>query len=208
MVAQLGGHHREKEVPDLTETATYGVREFVEDARRIMEGRDGALDREVVVRRLEPLLRQALHGPGWTDAEFAREIDGRQGYQYYRSQDASLHVYGVLFHHGRATPVHDHVTWGLIGVYSGEQRTTRYWRRDAGETPGRCQVELRADDVLTHGAVYALLPPHDIHRIEVVSPGDGLSIHVLGADLKRQRRRIFDVGAGTCEEVEGVSMAR
>jgi len=31
---------------------------------------------------------------------------------------------------------------------------------------------------------------------------------VLGADLRRQRRRIFDLEAGTCQEVEGVSMAR
>ena len=44
--------------------------------------------------------------------------------------------------------------------------------------------------------------------IEVLSPGEGLSIHVLGADLRLQRRRIFDVQAGTCQEVEGVTMAR
>jgi predicted metal-dependent enzyme (double-stranded beta helix superfamily) len=192
----------------MAESESYGVREFVADARRIMEVEGGIADREAAVGRLEPLLRRALDGPGWTDAEFAKEIDGRTGYEYYRGADSSLHVYGVLFRHGRPTPVHDHVTWGLIGVYSGEQRTTRYWRRDDGGTPGRCEVELRADGVLTHGAVYPLLPPHDIHRIEVVSPGEGLSVHVLGADLKRQRRRIFDVGAGTCEEVEGVSMSR
>jgi predicted metal-dependent enzyme (double-stranded beta helix superfamily) len=61
---------------------------------------------------------------------------------------------------------------------------------------------------LTHGATYPLLPPRDIHRIDVLGPEEGLSIHVLGADLRRQRRRVFDVAAGTCEEVEGVSMAR
>ncbi|HYZ03145.1 MAG TPA: hypothetical protein VFA92_16750 [Candidatus Binatia bacterium] len=187
---------------------TYGVREFVADARRIMEVVGGISDREAAVQQLEPLLRRALDGPGWTDAEFETERDGRRAYDYYASPDSSLLVYGVCFVHGRPTPVHDHVTWGLIGVYSGEQRTTRYWRRDAGETPGQCEVELREDAVLTHGAVYPLLPPHDIHRIEVVSPGEGLSIHVLGADLKRQRRRIFDVDEGTCEEVEGVTMAR
>jgi 3-mercaptopropionate dioxygenase len=183
------------------------VRECVADARRVMEV-DGELDREATVARLEPLLQRALHGPGWTDEEFVGERDGRPGYTYYESPDARLQVYGVLFRQGRPTPVHDHVTWGLIGVYSGEQRTTRYWRRDAGDTPGRCDVELRADEVLSHGATYALLPPHDIHRIEVVSSGEGLSVHVLGADLKRQRRRIFDVGTGTCEEVEGVTMSR
>lgn len=189
--------------------ATYGVKDFVEDARRIMEVPGGVADRAEAVSCLEPLLKRALEGPGWTDEQYATTVDGgRRGYVYYRNDDSSLLVYGVLFRHGYPTPVHDHVTWGIIGVHSGEQRTTRYLRRDDGSTPGRCSVELSADEVLTRGATYALIPPHDIHRIEIVSPGEGLSIHVLGADLKRQRRRIFDVAAGTCEEVEGVTMAR
>ena len=189
--------------------ATYGVKDFVEDARRIMEVPGGVADRAEAVSCLEPLLKRALEGPGWTDEQYATTVDGgRSGYVYYRNDESSLLVYGVLFRHGYPTPVHDHVTWGIIGVHSGEQRTTRYLRRDDGSTPGRCSVELSADEVLTRGATYALIPPHDIHRIEIVSPGEGLSIHVLGADLKRQRRRIFDVAAGTCEEVEGVTMAR
>lgn len=190
----------------MTERA-YGVREFVADARALREGPHPVEDREQVVARLRPLLERALHGPGWTDAEWATTVDGRPGYRYHQSHDGSLEIYGVLFRKGHPTPVHDHVTWGLIGVLSGEQRTTRYWRRDDGSVPGACQVELRSDEVLTRGAVYELLPPHDIHRIEVLNPEVGLSIHVLGADLKRRRRRIFTPEDGTCEEVEGVSMA-
>ena len=194
----------------MTKTATaYGIDEFVADARRIMEVAGGIADREAAVRRLEPLLKRALDGPGWTDPRYATVVDGgRPGFRYYQNEDGSLNVYGVLFRPGHPTPVHDHVTWGIIGVYSGEQRTTRYRRLDDGATPGHCTVDEVADEVLTHGATYPLLPPHDIHRIEVVGAEDGLSIHVLGADLKRQRRRIFDVAAQTCEEVEGVSMAR
>ena len=149
------------------------------------------------VGQLEPLLKRALNGPGWTDPKYATIVDGgRPGFAYYKNEDGSLNVYGVLFRPEHPTPVHDHVTWGIIGVYSGEQRTTRYSRNDDGSTPGQCSVELLADEVLTHGATYPLLPPNDIHRIEVLSTEDGLSIHVLGADLKRQRRRIFDVDEG------------
>lgn len=188
---------------------TYGVSAFVVDARRVMEVPGGVENREAALRELEPLLRLALHGPGWTDQHYATTIDGsRPGYSYYRNADGSLLIYGVRFRHGFPTPVHDHVTWGLIGVYSGQQRTTRYRRLDDGSTPGRCATELIADEILTRGATYPLLPPHDIHRIEVVTAGEGLSIHVLGADLKRQRRRIFDIEQGACEEVEGISMAR
>ena len=189
-------------------TSEYGVEEFVADARRIMEVPGGIADREAAVLQLEPLLRRALDGPGWTEARYATVVEGRPGFRYYQNDDGSLNIYGVLFRPGHPTPVHDHVTWGIIGVYSGRQRTTRYRRLDDGGTPGKCSVDLHSDEVLTHGTTYPLLPPHDIHRIEIVGAEDGLSIHVLGADLKRQRRRIFDVAAGTCEEVEGVSMAR
>jgi predicted metal-dependent enzyme (double-stranded beta helix superfamily) len=187
----------------------YGIAEFIADARRIMEVEGGIQDREQAVGQLEPLLRRALDGPGWTDPRYATIVDGgRPGFAYYKNADGSLNIYGVLFRPKHPTPTHDHVTWGIIGVYSGRQRTTRYRRVDDGTTPGRCSVALQGDAVLTHGATYPLLPPHDIHRIEVLGTEDGLSIHVLGADLKRQRRRIFDVENGTCEEVEGVSMAR
>jgi predicted metal-dependent enzyme (double-stranded beta helix superfamily) len=192
-----------------TETTSYGVEAFITDARRVMEVDGGAIDREAVVYALEPLLQRALAGPGWTDPRYAFVAEGgRTGYRYYQNADGTLNIYGVLFQPGHPTPVHDHVTWGIIGVYSGEQQTTRYRRLDDGSTPGQCSVELQVDEVLTHGATYPLLPPHDIHRIEVVGPVEGLSIHVLGADLRRQKRRIFNVEAHTCEEVEGVSMSR
>lgn len=188
---------------------TYGIAEFITDAQRIMEVEGGIQDRADAVGQLEPLLKRALDGPGWTDPRYATIVDGgRPGFAYYKNDDGSLNIYGVLFRPEHPTPTHDHVTWGIIGVYSGRQRTTRYRRVDDGATPGQCSVALEEDAVLTHGATYPLLPPHDIHRIEVLGTEDGLSIHVLGADLKRQRRRIFDVENGTCEEVEGVSMAR
>jgi predicted metal-dependent enzyme (double-stranded beta helix superfamily) len=188
---------------------TYGIAAFIADARRVMEVEGGIRDRAQAVGQLEPLLKRALDGPGWTDPQYATIVDGgRPGFAYYKNEDGSLNIYGVLFRPEHPTPTHDHVTWGIIGVYSGQQRTTRYSRVDDGATPGQCSVALEEDAVLTHGATYPLLPPHDIHRIEVLGAEDGLSIHVLGADLKRQRRRIFDVENGTCEEVEGVSMAR
>ncbi len=201
--------NEDRAVEHLDRTSDYGVAEFVADARRIMEAPEGITDREAAVRALEPLLRHALAAPGWDDSRYATITEsGRPGFEYYRNADGSLHIYGVLFRPEYPTPVHDHVTWGLIGVASGEQRTTRYRRLDDGAVPGQCAIAEEADEVLTCGAVYALLPPHDIHRIEVVSAEPGLSIHVLGADVTRQRRRVFDVAAGTCEEVEGVSMAR
>ena len=66
------------------------------------------------------------------------------------------------------------------------------------------QVALEA--VLERGSVYPLLPPNDIHRIESVDGVPSYSLHVLGADLGRQHRNIFDVETGEVTAVEGRGM--
>ena len=104
--------------------------------------------------------------------------------------------------------MHDHLTWGVIGVYSGMQQTTRYRRKDDRSEEGVADLELVEDVVLTRGATYPLLPPDDIHRIEALGDEPGISIHVLGTDLGQQRRHIFHPGEGTVEDWEGGSMMR
>ena len=78
-------------------TTEYGVTEFVEDAKRIMETSEGASDRESAVRALEPLLRRGLDGPGWEDPRYATITESGRPISYYRNPEASLHIYGVLF---------------------------------------------------------------------------------------------------------------
>lgn len=50
----------------------------------------------------------------------------------YRAQDRSLTVFSLVIPVGATTPVHDHLAWGLIGLYKGEQEETVY-RLDRGE---------------------------------------------------------------------------
>ena len=112
----------------------------------------------------------------------------------------------VEFAPGQPTPVHDHVTWGLIGVCGGRQRTARYERTDDGADPYHAELEMLSDEVLERGAVYPLLPPNDIHRIETVGDSPSYSLHVLGVDLGRQKRNIFDVETGQVTAVDGRGM--
>ncbi len=60
-----------EQVDTAGDAGVYGVTEFVAAARRIMESPAAAEDRAAAVRALEPLLRNALDGPGWEDPRFA-----------------------------------------------------------------------------------------------------------------------------------------
>lgn len=189
----------------MSQTTAYTIDDFIADAKRILS-EDGH-DRTRVVERLTPLVKRVVWDDRLFDERYRVEPeDGRPRYAYYMARDGSLQIYMVEFAPGYPTPVHDHVTWGLIGICRGRQRTTRYRRLDDGRTPGYARLEIIEDSVLERGAVYPLLPPDDIHRIETVGDEPSYSLHVLGADLTRQHRHIFDPERGTVEHVAGRGM--
>jgi 3-mercaptopropionate dioxygenase len=172
-------------------------------AREVERIRAGATDRRAAVERVRPLLAGLLERTDLLDDRY-RVVgeDGRVRYSYYRSADGSLTIGGPIFEPGRPTVGHNHNTWGVIGIYSGAQRTGRFERIDDGRTPGQATLVKTSEEVLGPGSIYYLLPPDDIHQIEAVGE-PSLSIHVLGVDLKQQHRQFFDVEAGTYRDVLG-----
>lgn len=169
----------------------YTIAEFVGDAQRVIGSANG--NRQRVVDELKPLVEKVVWDDGLFDERYRAEPEsGRPRYIYHQEEDGSLQVYVVEFAPGMPTPVHDHVTWGLIGVCGGEQRTTRYHRLDDASDEEHARLEMIEETVLPRGSVYPLLPPEDIHRIETVGDKPSYSLHVLGADLGRQHRHIFD----------------
>ena len=179
---------------------------FIEQVEAIMGSGQGRAD---TVRRVEPLLKRVMRNDDLLRDELKVDRgEGRFAYEFLGSEDGALTITAPAFLPGRPTPVHDHLTWGVVGVYSGRQKTTRYRRTDDGSRGGRADLEVVADEVLTRGATYPLLPPDDIHRIEALGSQPGISIHVLGTDLRRQKRHIFRPDEGTVEDWEGGSMMR
>jgi predicted metal-dependent enzyme (double-stranded beta helix superfamily) len=190
----------------MTQTQEYTVERFVEDVQRIM---NSGKDRAAIVEQVTPLVDRVMKRDDLLDDKYkVVGEDGRYSYVYHRSDDESLSIHSAVFLPGRPTPVHDHITWGVIGVYSGQQQTTRYRRMDDGSQSGKADLEVIADDVYGRGMVYPLLPPDDIHRIEALGDEPGVSLHVLGMDPRTLKRHIFRPEQGTVEDWEGGSMRR
>jgi 3-mercaptopropionate dioxygenase len=186
-------------------TGGYTIQTFIGDAQTVIEQANG--DRAHVVNELAPLVERVLWDDDLFDTRYRAEPEnGRPRYLYHSAPDGSLQIYLVEFAPGMPTPVHDHVTWGLIGIAGGEQHTTRYERVDDGSDPTTAELRETENGVLTRGAVYPLLPPNDIHRIETVGDTPSYSLHVLGVDLGRQKRNIFDVETGKVTAIDGRGM--
>jgi predicted metal-dependent enzyme (double-stranded beta helix superfamily) len=94
----------------------------------------------------------------------------------YRTDDSSLSLFSLVVPPGSETPIHDHLAWGLVGLYRGTQDEEIYTQR--GEA-----LELVEQRSLEPGDFYVLIPPRDdIHRVRTTSAETSVSIHLLTND--------------------------
>lgn len=96
--------------------------------------------------------------------------------------DGSFSIVALVWLPGQLTPVHDHVSWCVTGVYRGREHETRY-RISEDPDSGRPFLLDVGRTVNETGAVAALCPPGDIHRVGNRGPETAVSLHIYGANI-------------------------
>lgn len=121
----------------------------------------------------------------------------------YSAPDDTLSLYSLVWLPGQWTPVHDHGSWGVVGVVEGVLEERAYVRLspDRGANEG---IELARGGVvlLSRGAVTSFVPnPDHIHVTGVPEErGRTVSLHLYGRMMSSFN--IYDVEAGTRRPVE------
>jgi 3-mercaptopropionate dioxygenase len=135
-------------------------------------------------------LRGLLSQDGWLAPEH-RVPDLHQYRQHllHVSPCRRLSVVALVWLPGQRTPIHDHVSWCVVGVYEGREREMRYRAVEAG---GERYLEA-VDAIEAHpGHVEVIVPSvQDIHAVTAVGDGPTISIHVYGADIERLGSSIY-----------------
>jgi 3-mercaptopropionate dioxygenase len=177
------------------------VRDFIAE---VLAARVAQPDSSLLVERLRPAFGQLLAAEGWLPDAFAQPYaaSGMGGgigqYLLYRSADRALTLFSLVVPAGSTTPVHDHLAWGLVGLYRGRQRERVYAPIVENVAAGVAQLELLEERTLEAGDFYTLLPPAgDVHSVETTSPEASISIHLLGNDAGCVVRHRFDPAAST-----------
>ena len=99
------------------------------------------------------------------------------------SPDRSHSVVALVWYPGQHTPIHDHVSWCVVGVYEGTESQTLYHLSE--DRDGLCLVE-KGRERATRGTCTSLIPPaENIHKVANDGSGLAISIHVYGADIER-----------------------
>ena len=176
------------------------VRALIAETTRL---RAAIADDAARVDALRPAFAALLASDGWlpdacaTPDDASRMGGGIGQYALYRAEDGSLCLFSLVVPAGRATPVHDHLAWGLVGIYRGRQDETVYRRLDDGADPARAQLEISKRQQLGPGEFYTLLPPtDDIHYVRTISDAPSISIHLLANDTACIWRHRFDPASG------------
>ena len=162
------------------------VRGFIADVRAAIER---ASSPEAACEAIEPRFARLLADPEWLPARY-QEGDPESGmgggigqWLLFRAGDRSLTLFALVVPPGAQTPVHDHLAWGLVGLYRGTQ----------DEEIFSSEIEPIERRALHPGDFYALLPPRDdIHRVRTTSPETSVSIHLLTNDTGCVWRHAYD----------------
>jgi predicted metal-dependent enzyme (double-stranded beta helix superfamily) len=150
------------------------------------------------------LLADLVATDDWLATEH-RQADPTRYQQYllYRDPAVRFCVVSFVWGPGQSTPVHDHCTWGLIGVLIGAESITRF-----GVGPDGL-VQEGPEERRTRGEVDAVSPRiGDIHRVaNAVADASSISIHVYGGDIGTTRRHTYQSDGTTKPFVSGYSSA-
>ena len=170
------------------------LRAFTQDMTRLV-ATEGS-DERTLLDEGAALLGRLIAHDDWLPAEFSRS--SAAGYRQYLLHCDPLErfcVVSFVWEPGQKTPIHDHLTWGLVGQLRGEELCEEYERTAGGA------VVRRGAHRMPRGAIDRVSPAiGDVHVVSNASDAVAVSIHVYGANIGAVRRHVFDPATGAARE--------
>ncbi len=174
------------------------LRTFIEAVNEI---RHRATDAHSAVAEIRPHFSRLLNDPQWLPTRFQEPAEesgmGRKTGMWllYRAGDGGLAFSALVLPPGAQTPVHDHLAWGLVGLYRGEQAEEVFARKDDAQRQDFADLERVETNILRPGDFYELSPENDIHSVRTISDVTSVSLHLLGNDNGCIWRHRYDPAA-------------
>ena len=182
---------------------TYTLDAFIDKCREVMSQDGDPVDR---VEALVPSMFQLFHGDtAFLNPEhFVADPDHYARNAIHIDSDGSFSLYALVWSPGQWTPIHDHGTWGVVGVYEGAMHEKNFIRTDLASDTARNGIVLARGGilVLAPGAVTSFVPnPDHIHLTgNPDSENRVVSLHLYGSAMAGFN--IYDRTAQTREWIE------
>lgn len=160
---------------------------FVSDFTTLVD--EAPVEAELIARGGRLLGELVSHDNWLPDAYAEPDKERYRQYLLYLDPRARFSVVSFVWGPGQATPVHDHRTWGLVGVLRGAEFNESFVRDAEGAIRANGPVRT-----LYPGDIEAVSPRlGDIHRVaNAYDHKVSISIHVYGADIGKVERATYD----------------
>ena len=181
----------------------YTLDDFIAECREKIRTCEAPAD---CVEKVAPAMSRLLNG----DREFLEPGHFRSDPDHYArnaiyiDDGGELSLFSLVWLPGQWTPIHDHGTWGVVGVLEGMLQERNYMRTDRRGSDALDGIELARGGVimLSPGAVTSFVPNPD--HIHVTGNGDPehrvVSLHLYGRTLSGFH--IYDAEAGSRRWIE------
>lgn len=175
----------------------YSLDQFRSDCETIASGIHGP---DEIVAVIAPLMKRLIKN----DLSFLGNEHYQENPEHYARHpifvkgDDSLSLYSLVWQPGQWTPVHDHSSWGVVGVIEGILEERSYVCPD-GHICSDAGIRLKRGGVilLDEGSITSFVPDPDHIHISGVSADRprAVSLHLYGRNMNSFH--IYDVEAGT-----------
>lgn len=170
---------------------------FILDCRGVLAQTADAAE---LVTAIAPLMLMLLQsGTAFLRPEHFREDpDHYARNAIYLCPEGDLSLFALVWLPGQWTPVHDHGSWGVVGVVEGLLEERSYMPTD-GEIMANSGIRLRRGGVvlLNPGSVTTFVPnPDHVHMTGVAATRSRcVSLHLYGRNM--DSFHVYDVERGT-----------
>ncbi len=171
---------------------TYTLKDFTRESEAFV--RKYSTETEMMLH-IKPLLEKLLASKSVPSEALKPRADRFAMNLLHMPEDKRFSIIGGVWQPQQTTPIHDHLTWALIGVYTGQEREVIYRRLDDGRDPRHAKLEKVSERTNTPGRV-TVLGSAGIHRVDNPSNETTTSIHVYGRDIGNTERHSYDPVTG------------
>ncbi|MBE9225914.1 cupin [Phormidium sp. LEGE 05292] len=179
------GQYKAEEISDeaVDLSSPYRLYRFLTDVEDIVQNISDDYQRLQAIR---PLVRRLLISSSWLQGEYL-EPDPDTGWSVqmlYDEPDFALTIQTVSWLPGKVSPIHNHGTWGVVALISGQEKNT-FWRcSDDAKLPNF--IEKIGECILETGDIICLMP-EVIHHVEAIANTPTISFNLYGETNYDQR---------------------
>jgi predicted metal-dependent enzyme (double-stranded beta helix superfamily) len=174
------------------------MQRFIEEVDQIVQA--GGSE-ETITAKVADRMKPILNTPDLIPTEFTIPLEkGNALYRVYVADNGSFSIAAAVWGVGQITGIHDHGSWGVIGIYQGAEGEERFLRQPDVPLDEEASLSALGQRTLEKGeVVVCCTSDKDLHRVSCASAEPSVGIHVYGADIGVIERHFYQPENGIAQ---------